>query len=567
MCITSATYLFSTFERVAAEQRYCQQRHDARLALLLGSLSMAALLFYYLKQQLLLYGDAVAHINIARRVVDNRHPMESFGQLGTVWLPLQHIAMLPFVWNESLWLSGIAGAIPSLLAYVLGALGIFRLVSGRAPRAVAYVAAGIYALNPNLLYMQTTAMNEPIFLAFFLWALVYLDEFLRGCFPNSDPQITPARLKPQSALEACGIALAGGAFTRYDGWFVAAVVGVTVTWIFALWRRCTKDTGKRRAMAKSFLEFLLLNALVPVFWMAYTYNVSGYALDFVNGPYSAKAIAMRTTARGAPPYPGQNHFFTAALYFLRSAKLDMGAAFWGQVLLVAAVAGTAVAVWRFRRYGVLLLLWLPLPFYALSIAHGSVPVYLPDWYPHSYYNVRYGLELLPVFAVFSPLLAAFLAERVNEMAFRNLVWCVLIAIMAGSYLSAYRDTPITLREALVNSRGRIAIERALANYLGELPRSATLLMYEAEHAGALQQAGVPLRHVISEAAHPDWEWALLDPAPHADYIVACQGDPVWAAVRQHRSELTELVSISAPGQSRCTIFKRKEEAVPSQHGP
>ena len=32
-----------------------------------------------------------------------------------------------------------------------------------------YCAAAIYALNPNLLYMQTTAMNEPIFLAFFIW--------------------------------------------------------------------------------------------------------------------------------------------------------------------------------------------------------------------------------------------------------------------------------------------------------------------------------------------------------------------------------------------------------------
>ena len=83
----------------------------------------AALLFYYVKQQLLLYGDAVAHLNIARRVVDNRHPIESYGQLGTVWLPLQHIAMLPFVWVNALWQSGIAGAIPGMLAFVLGDAG------------------------------------------------------------------------------------------------------------------------------------------------------------------------------------------------------------------------------------------------------------------------------------------------------------------------------------------------------------------------------------------------------------------------------------------------------------
>ncbi len=90
----------------------------------------------------------------------------------------------------------------------------------------------------------------------------------------------------------------------------------------------------------------------------------------------------------------------------------------------------------------------------------------------------------------------------------------------------------------------------------DCPRSATLLMYGAEHPGALQQAGIPWRRVISEGEHPDWDWALLDPARHADYIVACQGDPVWAAVRSQRAELTELLSISVPGQSRCTIYKR-----------
>ncbi len=56
-------------------------------------------------------------------------------------------------------------------------------------------------------------------------------------------------------------------------------------------------------------------------------------------------------------------------------------------------------------------------------------------------------------------------------------------------------------------------------------------MYEAEHARGDPACGIPLRHVISEAEHPDWELALLDPAHRADYAVACKGDPVWAAVQ------------------------------------
>jgi 4-amino-4-deoxy-L-arabinose transferase-like glycosyltransferase len=531
------------------------ERQRARLAFILVLLSLTAVVFYHAKQELLLYGDAVAHVNIARRVVDNRHPLESFGQLGTVWLPLQHMAMLPFVWNESLWRSGIAGAIPSMFAYVLGALGIFRLVNGRAPKIVAYMAMGIYALNPNLLYMQSTAMNEPIFLAFFTWTLVYLDDFLRDCFANLNVPIRPARGSPTIALEACGITLAAGAFTRYDGWFVGATVGAVVICAVAVWWRRTTDIRQQCAMAKSLIEFLLLNALVPVFWLIYNNRVSGRALDFLNGPYSAKVITIRTTPHGAPPYPGQDHIFTAGLYFLESAKLNMGPSFWGYLLFMTALAGTGIAVWRFRRYGIFLLLWLPLPFYALSIAYGSVPIFMPVWYPHSYYNVRYGLELLPVFAVFIALAAAVIFERASGAGFKAAGPYVLVGAVAAAYLSAYREKPITLREAQVSSRDRVPMERALGVYLAALPRPTTLLMYESDHVGALQQAGIPLRRVISEWAHPDWERALISPPGDADYVIACDGDPVSIALRQDHVELPELLSFGTPGQSHCTIYK------------
>jgi 4-amino-4-deoxy-L-arabinose transferase-like glycosyltransferase len=542
------------------------QRHGTRLTFMLVPLSLAAAFFHFLKQELLLYGDAVAHINIARRLVDNRHPWESFGQLGTVWLPLQHIAMLPFVWNDSLWRSGIAGAIPSMLAYVLGALGIFRLLKARAPKTVAYLAAGIYAFNPNLLYMQSTAMNEPIFLALFIWTLVYLDDFLRNCFPNLDVPIRAARVSPSVALEACAITLAGGAFTRYDGWFVGIAIGAIVVFAVIVWWRRTGDIRQRRTMSKALTEFLLLNALVPVFWLIYNNRVSGRALDFLDGPYSAKGIAVRTTPHGAPPYPGQNHLFTAALYFLKSAKLNVAPSFWGQLLFIVALAGTVVAVWQFRRYGIFLLLWLPLPFYALSIAYGSVPIFMPIWYPHSYYNVRYGLELLPVFAVFISLVAGVILERAKGASVKAVAPYVLVAAVAAGYLSACRETPITLQEAQVNSRGRVPLERALGIYLSALPRRATLWMYESDHVGALQQAGIPLRYVISEWAHPDWEGALIGPPGNADYVVACDGDPVSVALREDRAQLGELLSFDAPGQSRCTVYKASVAASAQDFG-
>ena len=44
---------------------------------------------------MLYYGDADAHLKIARRIVDSQTP--GYEQIGTVWLPLLHLLMLPLV--------------------------------------------------------------------------------------------------------------------------------------------------------------------------------------------------------------------------------------------------------------------------------------------------------------------------------------------------------------------------------------------------------------------------------------------------------------------------------------
>jgi hypothetical protein len=63
---------------------------------------------------LLNYGDAVAHLHIARRVIDSRRP--GLSELGSVWLPLPHLLMIPFVAVYAWWANGLAGLIRSALA-------------------------------------------------------------------------------------------------------------------------------------------------------------------------------------------------------------------------------------------------------------------------------------------------------------------------------------------------------------------------------------------------------------------------------------------------------------------
>jgi hypothetical protein len=202
-----------------------------------------------------------------------------------------------------------------------------------------------------------------------------------------------------------------------------------------------------------------------------------------------------------------------------------------QVILLILLIGTAF-LWVRRRSASLAaasLLWLPLPFYAYSVAYGSVPIFIPVWFPHSWYNTRYGMEMLPAFALF----AAAALEGLAMWRQRWMSWMVpaAAALIVTNSILLLRSGPLVFQEAVVNSRSRIPFESALANWLRILPPGKTLLMYTSEHIGAVQQAGIPLRNIINEGDYYEWNAALKDPAAKADYVVALDGDAVTKAVQ------------------------------------
>ncbi|MGE5325305.1 MAG: glycosyltransferase family 39 protein, partial [Actinomycetota bacterium] len=248
------------------------------LGLLTACASIAALVFYYRHNAILLYGDAVAHINIARRVFDSRTP--GLFQLGTVWLPLPHVLDIPFILNHRLWQTGLGASIPSMVAYVAGTLGIFRLVRGMTSRLAAWTAALIFALNPNLIYMQATAMTESLYLALFIWAIVYFSEFSRSA--EQDPAAS------RRALEKCALLVAAAMLVRYDGWFLAAVIAIAA--LVRVWQAWPVA----RPLHRGLLNYFLLIGAVSVLWLAYNYAGYGNPLEFANGPYSARAIQQRS---------------------------------------------------------------------------------------------------------------------------------------------------------------------------------------------------------------------------------------------------------------------------------
>jgi hypothetical protein len=523
------------------------------VVLLAACASLAAFLYYFRQDALLLYGDAVAHLHIARRVVDGRYPGPF--ELGTVWLPLPHILMLPLVAVDWMWRTGAAGAVVSMVSYVAGTVGVFRLVRGAtAPesagrRVAPWLAAAVFALNPNLLYLQTTAMTEPLYLALFVWTVVFLAEFAR--------QAHEGDARSGVSLERAAFTLSAAMLTRYDGWFLAAACGPIA--VRLMW----KHRGAPTALRRSFRNFLLLTALAPALWLAYNFGQYGHPLEFAAGPYSARAIEQRSARGGHPFHPGEGSLPLAALYFGKAAQLNLGPGRAGQGLMLAAALGTLLCLWR-RRGGTALLLWMPLPFYALAVAYAAAPIFVPVWWPFSYYNVRYGIELLPAVAVGAALVVVSLRGKTAQVAAAAIALLVVV-----SYGGSWRSCPVSLGEARVNAVTRIQFETKLAAELRKLPPGSILLMYCGNHPGALEQAGIPLRRVIHEGSrtiadgeYGEWERALETPGAYADYVVAIAGDPVAMSAARNASRLQAVAVIESPGQPRAVIWKTNKTNVP-----
>ena len=409
------------------------------------------------------------------------------------------------------------------------------------------IALLFFALNPGLLYAQTTALNEPLYVTEMIWAVIFLVEYLRSL---DEEEIARAA----KMLICCGLVLVAAVYTRYDGWVFAFF-----TWVITLVPIVRRCSLWRTRVGGAFLLFTVMLAAAPLLWMGYCQRQFGDPLDFMRGPYSARAIDIRTTKQGSPHYPGWHSMRVAALYFMKAAELGAIRAAQANLLLWVSIAGTVVAGLYFRSKHILpaLPLWLPLPFYAYSVAYGSVPIFIPMWWPHSFYNVRYGMEMLPVFSLALAFLVWWIAEQAAKHRAEMQGWVIAIfaaLIVVNSYV-LLRSTPFVLQEVIANSRTRIPFETEYAEGLEMLPPNSTILAFISDHPGAYQRAGIELHNVISDSDYYRWRPALQDPARSADYVITSDDDMVAKAVAAHPGGLTLIDIVCSTGQPCVHIYR------------
>lgn len=456
---------------------------------LLAAISAAAAGWCYSRGYALYYGDAEAHLNIARRVLDSRTPGGE--QFGTVWLPLPHALMLPLVMRENLWRSGLGGVIPSAFCFVLAGTFLFAAARRLFASATAGVTAALlFALNSNMLYLQATPMTEAVFaaaLAALLWATIWY----------RDTRSLPALALAAAASNAASL-------TRYEGWFLIPFVVLYVLWI-------NRSHG---------VIFAALAALGPLAWLAHNQYYYSNPLEFYNGEHSAAAIYARQLAHGVTRYPGDHDWPTALQYYFAAVKLVVGTP-----LLMLGALGAAVAIAQ-KAWWPVLLLALPPVFYVWSIHSSGTPLYVPGLWPNQWYNTRYALAALPLCALAAGSLTAIPKGKLGLSVAGALITSVTGAgVIAGA--------PLTWKESEVNSIARRAWTQQAGDYLAAQYRSGDGILYSfGDLAGVFRAAGIPLREGLQQGNHPAWDAATQRPELflHEEWVISAAGDATAATL-------------------------------------
>ncbi len=340
-------------------------------------LSSAACICFFTQHQILLFPDAIQQVEAARRFVPGPL-LFHFAQLGGSNLPLPTLLIAPFVWNDVLWRTGLAGSIPSMLFYIVTALYLFltlRLLTRHS--LLAYLGTLLFLLNPTILYLQSIPGSTLLCIATLTASSYYMLAWIH-------------RDRLAHLLAAAGsISLA--TLSRYDAWLYFAVFFILILFVGLLKRQ------QRAQISSNLLVFSILGALGIGLWLAWCGMLFGDPLYFLQTRFLAQTASAQSTM------PSTSTNFWQPLHPFVAAALQT----LGPVLCIAALLAIISFVLRrcFKPHILAALVLLaPVALPILSMYNNllllALPFSLPITIESQQFTASLGAELVVPAAIF-----------------------------------------------------------------------------------------------------------------------------------------------------------------------
>lgn len=476
-----------------------------------------SLWYFFQAHEILLYGDANAHLLIARRVFDNLTP--GLAQLGAIWLPLPHLLMLPFVWNDFLFRTGLAGSIVAMTSYLVATVYIFLSARRLTKNSFAsFIGTLVFILNPNILYLQTTPLSELVFIVTLAATCYYF--------------LVWAQTDSTRYLIATAAAIFLTSLSRYDGWFVFVVITVFIVLVGFV-----RHHGLRRIEANLFM-FGSMGGLGMLLWFVWNWLIFNDPLYFQRSPFSSQA-QQKDLIDSHILYTYHNVFQSIRFYLIDCidtiGPLLFGV---GVVALLLFVAQRRLKPETFAA----LVFACPIAFYMISLYTGQAALYLPTavpgYAPYTLYNARYGEVVVMPAAVFLACLISLFSRRRQALAQLRLPFQKLGAIL-GRYVLPLLFLAIVVSQSVwIANTGIITLQDGQSGlactstsniviYLTQHYNGGKILedLYIAKIDTLEPEAGIDFKNMIYEGSGRLWTEALRSPQLVADWIIINPQNP------------------------------------------
>jgi hypothetical protein len=456
--------------------------------LILFVMCTAGIVLYRIDNHVFLYfGDAVSRIVKSRQFIDSQRP--GISNIGTVWLPLPQLLLIPFVSINGLFFSGIAGAmvgIPCLMGTGLLLFAIIRRITGSRP--IAFLGACLFTLNPNVIYMALTPMSEPSFFFF-----VTLGGYALLRWLESDSM---------KWLLLCAVSVMLATLCRYETWILAPfVVLVAASRGVRTWKE-SKRLSVGRIAATTAITFAGI-----AFWFIWNAAQYGDPLKFMH--WSASIAASSSSSSFQYPLHDDIVLFGRAILTI-----------FGPVLLL--ITGVMFISFRHKPAAwkqILLLSFLVLPtlFVLFALLTGNVQI--DQWW----WNWRYVLILGLFLSVAGAMGLSELFRRVRSMLLRVSVVVGLLA-MPFVQIAIPAVGVATFNDAAKSLHDTTPYATALGERLSSIDNksSIALLTGYGQAQRIMISSGLPLNrfHII---CYPDKKDSLESLSASDRYVVIENG--------------------------------------------
>jgi hypothetical protein len=335
---------------------------------------LSAQVFSYLFDYTYAYRDSIFRMEAARRFFDSIDP-GIINQIGTVWLPVPNLILMPFAAVDYLYQTGLAASIVNLPAFVISSIFIFLALKEITNNTLAtWTGFVIYILNYNILYYQTTAMTEQLYLT-----------FLAGNFYFLYLWSKKSRLK-HLIYSSVFMTLCAG--SRYDAWpvFLGSAAIVIIISLY-----------KKEKYIRDIIIYSALPTILILWWFLHNYIYYGDPFEFSRGRFST-LHQLRYYEEAGRLLTKDNFILSAKVYLFSVLYYS------GNLYFAMAFAGIIyyIIINKFRPDSfVPYILLIAIPTTLILLFKGQLIIEHPSSDPPGYFNSRYGLYLFPAIAIFS----------------------------------------------------------------------------------------------------------------------------------------------------------------------